>query len=74
MKAHGVSDEGRPAGGRRRLLAVDEVAAHLGVSRKTDYRLTHRGELVPSRVGERLRFRPDEIDEYLERNRVGAAP
>jgi excisionase family DNA binding protein len=56
------------------LYTVDDVAALLAVSRKTVYRLTRRGELVPSRVGERLRFRPSEIDDYLERNRIGAAP
>ena len=69
-----MDHEAQRKGTLRSLYSVDDVASLLSVSRKTVYRLTQRGELVPSRVGERLRFRPNEIDEYLERNRVGAAP
>jgi len=74
MKTHRVPQVVRPGSGR--LLSIDDVAGLLNVSRKTVYRLTSSGELPASRVGERLRFRPREIDEYLDRRRVrvGAAP
>jgi excisionase family DNA binding protein len=68
MRAHEVPDETRTGGGH--LLSINDVAAVLNVSRKTVYRLTERGELVPSRVVGRLRYRPDEIESYIERHRV----
>jgi len=54
---------------RAALLSVSEVATLLGISRPSVYRMVHRGELRPYRVGERLRFNVDEIDELLERSR-----
>jgi putative molybdopterin biosynthesis protein len=59
--------------GRSVLLSVNEVAALLGISRPTVYRLARRGDLASYRVGERLRFKPAEIEDYLERNREPAA-
>jgi excisionase family DNA binding protein len=52
-----------------RLLTVNEIADRLAISRDTVYRLVRSGDLHTVRVGERLRFRPPEIDAYLERNR-----
>lgn len=51
------------------LLSINEVAALLGISRKTLYALIRRGELVPIRVGERARFDPADVRVYLERNK-----
>lgn len=51
------------------LFTVDIAAAQLAVSRRTIYRLVASGDLPAVRVGERLRFRPAEIDAYLERDR-----
>jgi excisionase family DNA binding protein len=51
------------------LLTIGEVAALLGVSRGTVYTLLRRGELAQIRVGERARFEPSTIREYLERHR-----
>ena len=72
MNTHAVQD--REGGGR--LLDVNAVAERLGVSRQTVYRMTWRGDLPASRVGERLRYRPSDVDDYIDRNRVqtGAAP
>jgi excisionase family DNA binding protein len=58
------------------LLSIDDVAALLGVSRRTVYRLTWRGEISACRVGERLRYRRSAIETYLDRHevRVGAVP
>jgi excisionase family DNA binding protein len=52
-----------------RLLTVSDVAHRLAISRDSVYRFVRSGALSPLRVGERLRFRPEEIEEYLERNR-----
>ena len=43
------------------------VAQLLGIGRTTVYRLVNTGELRAVRVGERLRFRPEDVDAYLER-------
>ena len=51
------------------LLTVSRVCDVLRVSRPTLYRLVRRGELRPTRVGDRLHFMPSEIREYLERSR-----
>jgi excisionase family DNA binding protein len=51
------------------LVGIDAVALQLGVSRDTVYRLIRRGELIPYRVGHRLRFKPEELAEYLEQHR-----
>lgn len=51
------------------LLTVNDVARLLVVSRPTVYALLRKGELRSLRVGERLRFRPDDIDAYLESRR-----
>lgn len=51
------------------VLSINEAAAVLGVERSTIYRLLRTGELQAIRVGQRRRFRPEDIDAYLERNR-----
>ena len=51
------------------MLLDFSVLLLLGVTRGQVYALINRGELRPFRVGARLRFDPDEIDELLERSR-----
>ncbi|MEO5575047.1 MAG: helix-turn-helix domain-containing protein [Gaiellaceae bacterium] len=70
MLSHG--EHVREASGR--LLSVNEAAEMLSVSRPTIYRLVRRRELPASRVGARLRFRPEHVDEYVDSRRVGARP
>jgi len=51
------------------LWSVPEVAKHLGVSRDSVYRLA--GKVIPCyRVGGAVRFRPEEVEEYIEAQRV----
>lgn len=52
------------------VLSVNQVAAAIGGSRSLVYRLVRDGELVPVRVGKRLRFHVTDIDGFLERNRL----
>ena len=51
------------------LLDVAAAADYLGVSRRQVYLLLERRELPVVRVGHRIRFIPDELREYVERNR-----
>jgi len=49
-----------------RLLSVEEVAARLGISsRAAVYKLVQRGTVPSVRVGTRLRFRSDQIDDFI---------
>ena len=56
-------------GARTPLLTINDVARQLAISRDSVYRLIRSGSLCPIRVGERIRFRQEEIDAYLERRR-----
>lgn len=58
-----VYDALRPA-----LLTVNDVARLLSVSRDTVYKLVNAGDLRAVRVSERLRFRPEDVEHYLERD------
>ena len=49
------------------LLTIAELAQLLGIGRTTVYRLVNTGELRAVRVGERLRFRPEDVNAYLQR-------
>ena len=63
MSSNHVTPVSAPA---RTLLTVNEVRAFLRVSRPQVYKLVRGGELRAVRVGARLRFRPEDIDRYLE--------
>jgi excisionase family DNA binding protein len=51
------------------VLSINEAADVLGIARATLYRLLRTGELQSVRVGKRRKFRPEDLDAYLERNR-----
>ena len=52
---------------RADLYSVNDLASHLGISRWTVYRLVRSGEIRAVKVGERIRFRPADVEAYLER-------
>jgi excisionase family DNA binding protein len=54
-------------GPHERLITVRAVAARLGVSAASVYKLCQRGELRGLRIGGALRFQPSAVDEYLGR-------
>lgn len=55
---------------RRQVLTIQEVAALLGVSRDTVYRLAARGELPGRKTGLIWRFSNEAIQGYLSEGRT----
>jgi excisionase family DNA binding protein len=68
MSAH-LQTSGYDSDRIAQLLTISDVAALLGISRGSVYRLMRSGELVAIRVGERARFDQADVRAYLERNR-----
>lgn len=53
------------------MMTVDEVATHLSVNRATVYRLCAKPNgLRAYKVGGCTRFKPEDVEEYLERNLI----
>jgi excisionase family DNA binding protein len=69
MARHGTTGYAANRAPLEPLLTVGDVCQLLAVSKPTVYRLLQAGELHPSRVGERLRFEPEDVRGYLKRNR-----
>jgi excisionase family DNA binding protein len=67
-----VSDEELLAALAVHRWQLQPAAAALQVSRPTLYRLINSGELKAVRVGQRLRFRPEDIEAYLRRDESAA--
>ncbi|MGE5274419.1 MAG: helix-turn-helix domain-containing protein [Verrucomicrobiota bacterium] len=65
MSSHRTTSYDEP--GTLPLLTINDVARQLAISRDSVYRLVRSGALAPLRVGERLRFRPSDIEAYLAR-------
>jgi excisionase family DNA binding protein len=51
------------------LLTISEVRGLLRLSRTGVYNLVRRGDLVPIRIGGRVRFSPSDVRAYLARSR-----
>lgn len=49
----------------RKTLSIQEVAKWLGVNPRTVYRLVQRGKLPGFRVGNRWRFHPALLEEWM---------
>jgi excisionase family DNA binding protein len=62
----GAAGRAVPAGGGPgRLLSVEELAAYLGVPKKTIYGCWRHWGLRGYRVGRHLRFRERQVEEWL---------
>lgn len=59
-----------PVGGSNRLLSVEELAAYLGVSKKTLYGCWRQWGLRGYRVGRYLRFRERHVEEWLQTREI----
>lgn len=53
-----------------KLLTINELTDYLNVSRRTVYRLLDDTEFPAYRVGGHLRFRREEVDEWLQKQRL----
>ena len=75
-------DYNTPASQHRKAAQVDdssamtvrEVAGYLNVDEKTVYRLAKRGDLPGFKVAGTWRFKKDDIDDWIERQKLAAAP
>jgi len=54
-------------------MTVRDVAGYLNVDEKTVYRLTKRGCLPGFKVAGAWRFKKQDIDEWIERQKTAAA-
>jgi excisionase family DNA binding protein len=50
-------------------LTIDEVLGYLKVTSRTIYRLIRSGDLPAMRVGRQWRFRRQDLDAWIERQR-----
>ena len=57
-----------------RMLSPEEVAQACGLSRRAVYRAIERGELVASRLCNRLRVREADLDAWVDGQRVEPEP
>ena len=48
-----------------RWLSVEEIAAHLGISKETIYRWTEREKIPAHRVGRLWKFKASEVDQWV---------
>ena len=63
---HRAARRTAPMGGSNRLLSVEELAAYLGVPKKTVYGCWRQWGLRGYRVGRYLRFRERHVEEWLQ--------
>lgn len=60
-----------PMPGEHALWTATDVARFLRVGRNRPYELAERGELPCIRIGQRLRFDPSRVRDFLERQTQG---
>jgi len=67
---HDSSGRSDPQSARYQLLSPADIAYAYKLSRKTIYRAIERGDLRASRIGNRLRLRPEDCQTWLDSNTV----
>ena len=53
----------------QKLMTLGEVADYLRLSKDTVYRMASTGKLPASKVGSQWRFRREDVDQWLEKNK-----
>jgi len=53
-----------------KLLSVDQVAEYFNISRASVYRIIERRKITFYKTGGSLRFRPEDVEKYLEENKI----
>jgi len=49
-----------------RWLSVEEIAAHLGISKETIYRWLEKEKIPAHRVGRLWKFKASEVDQWIK--------
>lgn len=49
----------------KRWLSVEEIAAHLGLSRETIYRWLEKKKIPAHRIGKLWKFQASEVDQWV---------
>lgn len=57
----------------KEVLTLEEAMTYTGFGRSTLYRLTSAKEIPHYKLGQALRFKKSELDEWLTRNKVATA-
>jgi excisionase family DNA binding protein len=57
-----------------RWLSVEEIAAHLGISKETVYRWLEKRKIPAHRVGKLWKFRTSEVDQWVLGGGASEAP
>lgn len=57
----------------KEVLTLEEAITYTGCARSTLYRLTSAKEIPHYKLGQALRFKKSELDEWLTRTRVATA-
>lgn len=57
----------------KEVLTLEETMIYTGCARTTIYRLTSAKEIPHYKLGQALRFKKSELDEWLTRNKVATA-
>ena len=52
------------------LMTIDELSEYLSIPKGSIYNMVHERRLPHIKLGRRVRFVKEEIDEWLERQRV----
>jgi excisionase family DNA binding protein len=50
-------------------MTLEETAKYLQVSKDSIYRLAQKGKIPASKIGNLWRFKKDEIDDWMKKNR-----
>lgn len=57
----------------KEVLTLEEAITYTGCARSTLYRLTSQKEIPHYKLGQVLRFKKSELDEWLTRNKVATS-
>lgn len=57
----------------KKYLSIKEVAKILGISRRSLHEHTVNGKIPAYRIGGRVIYKPDEVDAWVDNNKIKTA-